>query len=66
MKLGEKHIHTHAHIIQMYIHISLFIKDVPKNISSLYVKHRDSIHTAETSCTTQLPTFCLFLLPWSH
>lgn len=33
MQLGEKHMHT-------YIYINLVIKDVPKNISSLCVKHR--------------------------
>lgn len=69
LQLDEKHIHTnicihHIHIY-MYIHvyithiyISLFIKDAPRNISLLCMKHRDSIHT--THRLTVLPKCPLF------
>lgn len=64
MKLGEKHMHTHIYIhICIYhsdIHISLFIKDVPKNISSLYVKHRDPFTPHRLTVLPNCPLFACF------
>lgn len=58
MQLGEKVcIHIHICIHHADIHISRFVKDAPKNISTKtpFIPHTDS-----------LPTYHLFLSPWSH